>query len=238
MKNVSVTGYTTTGMGVNVDGNLNSAGGTIIRGMATGDGTGITLGPDITVTDSRLYGEARSGGQGVKIEKGTRLFRTLINGRSAGGNGTVINGVVSSDSGSTITGNSETGAGVLLNGSLTGGSLLGHSGSGVGLQVMGSSQLSGVSVSASSKEGTPLRVNGVLSMTGGSLNGQELDNSSEKRQQVYEIQKRLSQNGHDLKQVLTYSGYRESDAPVKVEVCTDGQCRNLDAGTKDGPSRP
>ncbi|ECA3795116.1 filamentous hemagglutinin N-terminal domain-containing protein [Salmonella enterica subsp. enterica serovar Aqua] len=237
LKDVSVTGHTATGTGVNVHGDLTSAGGTEIHGTATGDGTGMSLGPDITVTDSKLYGESRSGA-GVKVESRTRLRRTLINGKSAGGSGAVVNGEVSSDAGSAIAGNSGTGAGVLLNGSLTGGALTGHSGSGAGMQVTGNSQISGVNVNASSEEGTALQVNGELSTTGGSLNGQGLDNSSEKRQQVHEIQNRLSQNGHSLKQVLISSGYREQGTPVKVEICTDGQCRSLDAGMKDKPSRP
>ncbi|EAZ3130758.1 hypothetical protein B6441_25410 [Salmonella enterica] len=237
LKDVSVAGHTATGTGVNVHGDLTSADGTEIHGTATGDGTGMSLGPDITVTDSKLYGESRSGA-GVKVESRTRLRRTLINGKSAGGSGAVVNGEVSSDAGSAIAGNSGTGAGVLLNGSLTGGALTGHSGSGAGMLVTGNSQISGVNVNASSEGGTPLQVNGELSTTGGSLNGQGLDNSSEKRQQVYEVQNRLSQNGHSLKQVLISSGYREQGTPVKVEICTDGQCRSLDAGMKDKPSRP
>ncbi|EPC0218934.1 filamentous hemagglutinin N-terminal domain-containing protein [Salmonella enterica subsp. enterica serovar Newport] len=56
----------------------------------------------------------------------------------------------------------------------------------------------------------------------------------EARQHAYTTQSVLS-HSERMKHPAVLSGYREQDKAVSVEICTDGQCRKLDAGMSDSP---
>ncbi|EAB2297751.1 S-layer family protein, partial [Salmonella enterica] len=54
---------------------------------------------------------------------------------------------------------------------------------------------------------------------------------------VYEQQSRVTRSDQ-LKSPVQSSGYREPSLPVKVEICSDGECRSLDVGEGDIPNSP
>ncbi|ENQ3933514.1 hypothetical protein ACEF99_005517, partial [Salmonella enterica subsp. enterica serovar Newport] len=137
-------------------------------------------------------------------------------------------------------GSSESDAGVRLNGTVSGGSLTGHSVSGPGVHVVGDSQLNGVEVKALSESGNTIQIDGSLSSGGSSLNGQSLSDivtANIIRQEAYQQQGVIS-NTERLKHPAVASGYRGQDKPVSVEICTNGECRQIDVGTVDVPVGP
>ncbi|EIO3283123.1 hypothetical protein LQI46_005055 [Salmonella enterica] len=234
LNNVTLNGKTESGTGVDINGNLTSTGTTTVTGNNTGSGSGLELSGN--VSGGQLNGGSVSG-PGVIINEDIVLDGTVLGGTSASGSGIQIEGNVTSTGGSALTGNSGSGAGVSLNGTVNGGSLTGNSGSGAGLHVTGNSSLNGVDVTASSESGEDLKLDGVLSTEGGSsLNGVVKGSSTEERRQVYELQNRLPHSGL-LRQAFRASGWQPQDKPVSVEICTDGECRSLDAGTQAHPSR-
>ncbi|HBI5523677.1 TPA: hypothetical protein K8C06_004143, partial [Salmonella enterica subsp. enterica serovar Welikade] len=54
---------------------------------------------------------------------------------------------------------------------------------------------------------------------------------------VYEQQSQVTRSDQ-LKGPVESSGYREASVPVKVEICSDGECRSLDVENGDTPHRP
>ncbi|MLU20595.1 hypothetical protein DRK59_26980 [Salmonella enterica subsp. diarizonae] len=148
--------------------------------------------------------------------------------------GVLVNSHVTNTGSAVITGSSESGDGVSLNGTVSGGGLKGHSVSGAGLHITGDSQLNGVDVSSSSEHGQDVLVDGNSPSADSSLNEPGLQDTA--RQVVYQQHGVISHTESQGHPVMT-SGYRGQDKPVSVEICTDGQCRKLDAGSLLRPAQ-
>lgn len=237
LADATVSGETLNGTGVHVTGNLTSTGATTVTGTSTGSGTGTILSGNVT---GGIVNGHSTDGTGVKIEQNITLDSVTVNGTSTSQNGVLVSGHVESTGTTMITGSSESDAGVRLNGTVSGGSLTGHSVSGPGVHVVGDSQLNGVEVKALSESGNTIQIDGSLSSGGSSLNGQSLSDivtANIIRQEAYQQQGVIS-NTERLKHPAVASGYRGQDKPVSVEICTNGECRQIDVGTVDVPVGP
>lgn len=234
--NASGSGKTETGIGVHVKGDLVNSGNTTVTGISTGKGTG-------TLLSGNVMGGVVSGrsADGVGVDTGSDIIlsEVVVNGTSATHNGVRVNGHVSNVGSVVISGNSENGAGVSLDGAVSGGALKGHSVSGPGLQVTGESRINGVEVTSSSEHGPGVQMDGALSSSGSSLNGQHIQDTvvvNAARQTAYQQQGVISHTERQGHAVIA-SGYRGQDKPVSVEICTDGKCSMLDAGSLVRPAR-
>ncbi|HCL5272336.1 TPA: S-layer family protein, partial [Salmonella enterica] len=227
LTDVTLNGTTTDGTGVDVNANLTNTGSTTVTGNASGSGNGVNLAGN--VTGGTVNGNAANG-TGVNVSGDSTLTDVTLNGTTTDGTGVDVNANLTNTGSTTVTGNAAgSGAGVGLNGTVTGGTLTGNSVSGPGLHVTGNSTLNGVNVSTSSQSGPGMQLDGVLSTAGGTtLNGEAQKDSAEVRRQVFELQKQLSRTD-TIRGAWRDSGYREQVKPVNVEVCTDGECRTLDA---------
>lgn len=236
LTDVTASGNTVTGTGVHVKGELLSKDGTTVTGSSSGNGTGMLLSGN--VTGGVMNGHSTDG-VGVNTVRDIVLNGVAVNGTSVSHNGVQVNSHVTNTGSAVITGSSESGAGVSLNGTVSGGVLKGHSVRGPGLHVTGDSLVNGVDVSSSSEQGAAVQMDGKLSSADSSLNGQELQDTATTdtlRQAVYQQQGVISHTERQKHPAMA-SGYRGQDKPVSVEICTDGQCRKLEAGTLLRPVR-
>ncbi|ELD4098065.1 filamentous hemagglutinin N-terminal domain-containing protein, partial [Salmonella enterica] len=112
----SVTGTAADGSGIAVNGTLTVNNGTVVKGLATGGGSGVTVSGDL-VTDSgdgiSITGTAFSG-DGVKVDGDTTLTNAMLNGRADSGNGVNIAGNLTTDSSTQVSGHAASGTGVNL----------------------------------------------------------------------------------------------------------------------------
>ncbi|EGK5991660.1 hypothetical protein IOZ75_004863, partial [Salmonella enterica] len=112
----SVTGTAADGSGIAVNGTLTVNNGTVVKGLATGGGNGVTVSGDL-VTDSgdgiSITGTAFSG-DGVKVDGDTTLTNAMLNGRADSGNGVNIAGNLTTDSSTQVSGHAASGTGVNL----------------------------------------------------------------------------------------------------------------------------
>ncbi|EAA7513166.1 hypothetical protein B6K78_26245, partial [Salmonella enterica subsp. enterica] len=133
----SVTGTAADGSGIAVNGTLTVNNGTVVKGLATGGGNGVTVSGDL-VTDSgdgiSITGTAFSG-DGVKVDGDTTLTNAMLNGRADSGNGVNIAGNLTTDSSTQVSGHAASGTGVNLGAALTGASVKGSSDTGTGVQL-------------------------------------------------------------------------------------------------------
>ncbi|HGB6406092.1 TPA: filamentous hemagglutinin N-terminal domain-containing protein [Salmonella enterica subsp. enterica serovar Oranienburg] len=239
LTNVSVHGSTVHGTGVDVNGNLTNTGNTDVSGHASAGGTGVHIHQGNNVTGGSLAGTSVSG-PGVVIDGDNTLSNTTVNGGSGSNSGLVLNGNVNG-TGSVLSGQSGSGDGVNLNGTMTGGSLNAHSGSGAGLHITGDSWLKDVETTYDSDTGAPLLIDGLLSFTGGTLNGVTQGDQAAERHYLWLLQPPREQTSGP-EQLMRMAGWQARDVPVGVDVCTDSgessSCRHLDAGMRNRPSHP
>ncbi|HGB4916392.1 TPA: filamentous hemagglutinin N-terminal domain-containing protein [Salmonella enterica subsp. enterica serovar Welikade] len=239
LTNVSVNGSTVHGTGVDVNGNLTNTGNTDVSGHASAGGTGVHIHQGNNVTGGSLAGTSVSG-PGVVIDGDNTLSNTTVNGGSGSNSGLVLNGNVNG-TGSVLSGQSGSGDGVNLNGTMTGGSLNAHSGSGAGLHITGDSWLKDVETTYDSDTGAPLLIDGLLSFTGGTLNGVTQGDQAAERHYLWLLQPPREQTSGP-EQLMRMAGWQARDVPVGVDVCTDSgessSCRHLDAGMRNRPSHP
>ncbi|EHI3197247.1 hypothetical protein J9Z47_005060, partial [Salmonella enterica] len=239
LTNVSVHGSTVHGTGVDVNGNLTNTGNTDVSGHASAGGTGVHIHQGNNVTGGSLSGTSVSG-PGVVIDGDNTLSNTTVNGGSGSNSGLVLNGNVNG-TGSVLSGQSGSGDGVNLNGTMTGGSLNAHSGSGIGLHITGDSWLKDVETTYDSDTGVPLHIDGLLSFTGGTLNGVTQGDQTAERHLLWLLQPAREQTSGP-EQLMRMAGWQARDVPVGVDVCTDSgessSCRHLDAGMRNRPSHP
>ncbi|HFE6714951.1 TPA: filamentous hemagglutinin N-terminal domain-containing protein [Salmonella enterica subsp. enterica serovar Newport] len=236
LTDVTASGFTVTGTGVHVKGNLVNKGGTTVTGAASGNGTGMLLSG--SVAGGVINGHSTDG-VGVSTDRNVTLTDVAVNGTSVSHSGVQVSSDVTNTGSTVITGSSESGAGVSLNGTVSGGALKGHSVSGPGLHVTGDSQVNSVEVSSSSEQGSEVQMDGNLSSADSSLNGQALQDTVTTdilRQAAYQQQGVISHTARQKHPAMA-SGYKEQDKPVSVEICADGQCRKLDAGMLARPVR-
>ncbi|HGB4253882.1 TPA: filamentous hemagglutinin N-terminal domain-containing protein [Salmonella enterica subsp. enterica serovar Virchow] len=139
LTNVSLSGTTEYGTGINVPGNLTSAGTTTVTGNATGNGTGAAVSGTLS---GDIYGSSTSG-TGAVVSDGADLTHGSVTGTTNG-----------------------TGDGVNLSGHVTGGVVTGHADNGTGVNISGNSTLTNVSVNGSTLHGTGVNVSGNLTNTG------------------------------------------------------------------------
>ncbi|HFE7434991.1 TPA: hypothetical protein ACF99E_005082 [Salmonella enterica subsp. enterica serovar Newport] len=236
LTDVTASGFTVTGTGVHVKGNLVNKGGTTVTGAASGNGTGMLLSG--SVAGGVINGHSTDG-VGVSTDRNVTLTDVAVNGTSVSHSGVQVSSDVTNTGSTVITGSSESGAGVSLNGTVSGGALKGHSVSGPGLHVTGDSQVNSVEVSSSSEQGSEVQMDGNLSSADSSLNGQALQDTVTTdilRQAAYQQQGVISHTARQKHPAMA-SGYKEQDKPLSVEICADGQCRKLDAGMLARPVR-
>ncbi|EHI3123242.1 hypothetical protein J9N36_004693 [Salmonella enterica] len=208
---------------------------TNVSGSATA-GTGTLLSSN--VTRGHVIGHS-SDGVGVAIDKDVTLTDVVVTGMSVSQSGVQVNSKISNIGDSTINGSSEIGAGVSLNGTISGGELRGHSVSGSGLYITGDSYVNGVNVQSASDQGAAVQMDGKLSTLGSSLNGQGLPDTEvvdDVRQAAYQ-QHGVIANTEHMNHPTVEFGYRGTENPVSVEICTDSECSRLDVGTLVTPAR-
>ncbi|WP_409528558.1 beta strand repeat-containing protein [Salmonella enterica] len=231
LTNATVSGDAVTGTGVHVKGDLVNNGSTTVTGTSSGNGTGTLLSGDVA---GGVVNGHSTDGVGVSTDRNVTLADVAVNGTSVSYSGVLVNSHVTNTGSAVITGSSESGDGVSLNGTVSGGGLKGHSVSGAGLHITGDSQLNGVDVSSSSEHGQDVLVDGNSPSADSSLNEPGLQDTA--RQVVYQQHGVISHTESQGHPVMT-SGYRGQDKPVSVEICTDGQCRKLDAGSLLRPAQ-
>ncbi|EGF7197855.1 filamentous hemagglutinin N-terminal domain-containing protein [Salmonella enterica] len=162
----SVTGTAADGSGIAVNGTLTVNNGTVVKGLATGGGSGVTVSGDL-VTDSgdgiSITGTAFSG-DGVKVDGDTTLTNAMLNGRADSGNGVNIAGNLTTDSSTQVSGHAASGTGVNLGAALTGASVKGSSDTGTGVQLADNAVVTEAVLNGTSASGDGVAVTGNVKM--------------------------------------------------------------------------
>lgn len=162
----SVTGTAADGSGIAVNGTLTVNNGTVVKGLATGGGNGVTVSGDL-VTDSgdgiSITGTAFSG-DGVKVDGDTTLTNAMLNGRADSGNGVNIAGNLTTDSSTQVSGHAASGTGVNLGAALTGASVKGSSDTGTGVQLADNAVVTEAVLNGSSTSGDGVTFTGNVKM--------------------------------------------------------------------------
>ncbi|AOV97091.1 hypothetical protein A9798_09020 [Edwardsiella hoshinae] len=234
LTDVALRGDSVDGSGVAVNANLTNLGDSRVSGSATGNGTGVELAGQ--VSGGNVSGAATVG-SGVRVSGDSTLTDVALRGDSVDGSGVAVNANLTNLGDSRVSGSATgNGTGVELAGQVTGGALQGQANRGTGLRITGNSSLYGVAVTASSQSGRSTLINALLTTLGGtSLNGQEQQDSSAMRHQVFTRQKQLS-HAEEEATARQASGYQAAENPVSLDICTgDGPCQHVTLG---GPTRP
>ncbi|EDP9116490.1 filamentous hemagglutinin N-terminal domain-containing protein, partial [Salmonella enterica subsp. enterica] len=162
----SVTGTAADGSGIAVNGTLTVNNGTVVKGLATGGGSGVTVSGDL-VTDSgdgiSITGTAFSG-DGVKVDGDTTLTNAMLNGRADSGNGVNIAGNLTTDSSTQVSGHAASGTGVNLGAALTGASVKGSSDTGTGVQLADNAVVTEAVLNGTSASGDGVTFTGNVKM--------------------------------------------------------------------------
>ncbi|EBI4121635.1 filamentous hemagglutinin N-terminal domain-containing protein [Salmonella enterica] len=162
----SVTGTAAAGSGIAVNGTLTVNNGTVVKGLATGGGNGVTVSGDL-VTDSgdgiSITGTAFSG-DGVKVDGDTTLTNAMLNGRADSGNGVNIAGNLTTDSATQVSGHAASGTGVNLGAALTGASVKGSSDTGTGVQLADNAVVTEAVLNGTSASGDGVTFTGNVKM--------------------------------------------------------------------------
>ncbi|QPR29435.1 filamentous hemagglutinin N-terminal domain-containing protein [Edwardsiella hoshinae] len=234
LTDVALRGDSVDGSGVAVNANLTNLGDSRVSGSATGNGNGVELAGQ--VSGGNVSGAATVG-SGVRVSGDSTLTDVALRGDSVDGSGVAVNANLTNLGDSRVSGSATgNGTGVELAGQVTGGALQGQANRGTGLRITGNSSLYGVAVTASSQSGRSTLINALLTTLGGtSLNGQEQQDSSAMRHQVFTRQKQLP-HAEEEATARQASGYRAAENPVSLDICTgDGPCQHVTLG---GPTRP
>ncbi|EBJ4734796.1 hypothetical protein LAH48_004600, partial [Salmonella enterica] len=162
----SVTGTAAAGSGIAVNGTLTVNNGTVVKGLATGGGNGVTVSGDL-VTDSgdgiSITGTAFSG-DGVKVDGDTTLTNAMLNGSADSGNGVNIAGNLTTDSSTQVSGHAASGTGVNLGAALTGASVKGSSDTGTGVQLADNAVVTEAVLNGTSASGDGVTFTGNVKM--------------------------------------------------------------------------
>ncbi|EKI0664626.1 filamentous hemagglutinin N-terminal domain-containing protein, partial [Salmonella enterica] len=162
----SITGTAADGSGIAVNGTLTVNNGTVVKGLATGGGNGVTVSGDL-VTDSgdgiSITGTAFSG-DGVKVDGDTTLTNAMLNGRADSGNGVNIAGNLTTDSSTQVSGHAASGTGVNLGAALTGASVKGSSDTGTGVQLADNAVVTEAVLNGTSASGDGVTFTGNVKM--------------------------------------------------------------------------
>lgn len=219
-----------------------------VSGQADGDGDGISIAGNIKNTNSVLDGHAEHGGNGVSLGEGGTIVGGMVNGHSVRGTGFKA-GSGSTLDGVSVTGTTADGIGVDVS------DLKERKG---GTTITGEATGHGTSVQTEHDDGS--RPDVVPPAPGGDTDKPATpdttpptDGDTDKhdssapelkpgtteavRQYIYEKQGVLSQPER-LMNTVRVSGLRERSEPVNVEICTEGQCRQLNVGSVNEPARP
>ncbi|HAA0767705.1 TPA_asm: filamentous hemagglutinin N-terminal domain-containing protein, partial [Salmonella enterica] len=162
----SITGTAADGSGIAVNGTLTVNNGTVVKGLATGGGNGVTVSGDL-VTDSgdgiSITGTAFSG-DGVKVDGDTTLTNAMLNGSADSGNGVNIAGNLTTDSATQVSGHAASGTGVNLGAALTGASVKGSSDTGTGVQLADNAVVTEAVLNGTSASGDGVTFTGNVKM--------------------------------------------------------------------------
>ncbi|ECB6686552.1 hypothetical protein DSB34_22765 [Salmonella enterica subsp. enterica] len=170
VSNGTVTGSTETGSGVNISGNLNVS-HTTITGNASGNGSGVALGGNVTgdITENNIITGNAQNGTGVNISNST-VTNVTITGKTTTGTGVNVGGNLTVAGGTTVNGSAEgNGTGAAVNGTLNG-TVNGSSSTGTGAAVGdGATLTEGSQVNGQSGSGDGVNLSG--NVTGGTVSG-------------------------------------------------------------------
>ncbi|HEB0786564.1 TPA: hypothetical protein RY256_003637 [Salmonella enterica] len=170
VSNGTVTGSTETGNGVNISGNLNVS-HTTITGNASGNGSGVALGGNVTgdITENNIITGNAQNGTGVNISNST-VTNVTITGKTTTGTGVNVGGNLTVAGGTTVNGSAEgNGTGAAVNGTLNG-TVNGSSSTGTGAAVGdGATLTEGSQVNGQSGSGDGVNLSG--NVTGGTVSG-------------------------------------------------------------------
>ncbi|EEL2206579.1 hypothetical protein G9J39_003407 [Salmonella enterica] len=170
VSNGTVTGSTETGSGVNISGNLNVS-HTTITGNASGNGSGVALGGNVTgdITENNIITGNAQNGTGVNISNST-VTNVTITGKTTTGTGVNVGGNLTVVGGTTVNGSAEgNGTGAAVNGTLNG-TVNGSSSTGTGAAVGdGATLTEGSQVNGQSGSGDGVNLSG--NVTGGTVSG-------------------------------------------------------------------
>ncbi|EAN8329763.1 hypothetical protein EOY42_26885, partial [Salmonella enterica] len=155
---VSISGNATTGSGVLVNGDTQLNNATVSGNTASGSGVNIT--GNLTNNDTTISGNATGQGSGVEI--GGNITGGSISGNSATGNGVLVSGGESTVTDTTISGTTDTGKGVNISGNLinAGSTTIDGKASGGGAGVELGGNVSGGTVNGTADHGTGVIITG------------------------------------------------------------------------------
>ncbi|HHL4258752.1 TPA: beta strand repeat-containing protein, partial [Escherichia coli] len=138
---------------------------------ASGNGSGLYIIGNSTLTNSTVNGYSSGTASGVEFRGNITLTNSMLNGYSSGtASGVYISGNLTSSGNSTVTGNaSGNGNGVNISGNITDGVISGSAtGNGSGVDISGNSTLTNTTVSGNGTDGSGVSISGNLSNSGNS----------------------------------------------------------------------
>ncbi|ECH1725973.1 filamentous hemagglutinin N-terminal domain-containing protein, partial [Salmonella enterica] len=174
LNNATVSGNTASGSGVNITGNLTNN-DTTISGNATGQGSGVEIGGNIT--GGSISGNSATG-NGVLVSGGeSTVTDTTISGTTDTGKGVNISGNLINAGSTTIDGRaSGGGAGVELGGNVSGGTVNGTADHGTGVIITGeNSTATDTVIQGNTVNGSGVNVSGNAALNNATLNGSSVD---------------------------------------------------------------
>ncbi|EAB4413762.1 filamentous hemagglutinin N-terminal domain-containing protein [Salmonella enterica] len=208
-----VSGETDSGTAVNILAPLTTSEKTTIDGTATGAGTGVAVGPDVSVRKATINAFSRKG-TGFKAGSGSTLDSVSVKGKTESGVGADIADLKDRTGGTTITGEA-TGHGT---------SVQTEHGNGSRPDIVPPAP--GEDTSAVVPDNTPP-----------AGHDDSVQDTAAVREYIREKQKQevLSQPErlNDTARVLPL----KRNDPVVVDICQDGSCRKLNVGTVSEPVR-
>ncbi|ELS2830825.1 filamentous hemagglutinin N-terminal domain-containing protein [Salmonella enterica] len=160
--------------------------GVMFNGTATGGGTAVELGGQVTganitgtsdsgtavqiadggvLTNAVVTGNATTG-TGVNVSGNATLTNATVSGTTETGTGAVVSGKLTADDTTQVTGKAtqDGGTGVTLNGAVTGGKVDGVSGQGTGLQLADNAVVTDATLKGTSTSGSGVAVTGNISL--------------------------------------------------------------------------
>ncbi|EHL2774285.1 filamentous hemagglutinin N-terminal domain-containing protein [Salmonella enterica subsp. enterica serovar Hvittingfoss] len=208
-----VSGETDSGTAVNILAPLTTNEKTTIDGTATGAGTGVAVGPDVSVRKATINAFSRKG-TGFKAGSGSTLDSVSVKGKTESGVGADIADLKDRTGGTTITGEA--------------------TGHGTSVQTEHGNGSRPDIVPPAPGEDTPAVVPDNTPPAG---HDDSVQDTAAVREYIREKQKQevLSQPER-LSDAVRVLPLKRND-PVVVDICQDGPCRKLNVGTVSEPVR-
>ncbi|ELZ8475977.1 filamentous hemagglutinin N-terminal domain-containing protein [Salmonella enterica] len=208
-----VSGETDSGTAVNILAPLTTSEKTTIDGTATGAGTGVAVGPDVSVRKATINAFSRKG-TGFKAGSGSTLDSVSVKGKTESGVGADIADLKDRTGGTTITGEA--------------------TGHGTSVQTEHGNGSRPDIVPPAPGEDTPAVVPDNTPPAG---HDDSVQDTAAVREYIREKQKQevLSQPER-LNDAVRVLPLKRND-PVVVDICQDGPCRKLNVGTVSEPVR-